>query len=123
METKEENNELQLFSSVDEYETNQVCAILKENDIPFIKRTDGSGAYMNIYMGQSIQGKRIFVSESDYSKSLELISPFISNEEEISETEDDDGKKYILIKRAWIWLMLGLPIFVIVLAIMAMIFS
>ena len=123
METKEENNELQLFSSVDEYETNQVCAILKENDIPFIKRTDGSGAYMNIYMGQSIQEKRIFVSESDYSKSLELISPFISNEEEISETEDDDGKKYILIKRAWIWLMLGLPIFVIVLAIMAMIFS
>ena len=123
MEAKEENNEIELFLSVDEYEVNQVCAILKDNDIPFIKKTDGSGAYMNIYMGKSIQEKRIFVSESDYSKSLELISAFISNEEENNEIEDDEGKKYILIKRAWIWLMLGLPIFVIILSIIAIMIS
>lgn len=128
MEAKEENKEVQLFASVDEYEVNQVCAILKENNIPFIKRTDGSGAYMNLYMGQSIQEKRIFVSENDYKKSVELISTFISNHEETDETceqgeEDDSNKKYIAIKRAWVWLMIGLPIFVIILSIMAIICS
>lgn len=62
-----ENKEIELFSSVNEYEIKQACSILTENNIPFIRKDDGSGAYMNLYMGQSIQAKRIFIN-SDWCK-------------------------------------------------------
>ena len=39
-----EDKEIQLFCSTDEYEINQVCAILTENNIQYIRRNDGSGS-------------------------------------------------------------------------------
>ena len=68
--------EKELFSSIDEYIIEQVCVILANNNIPFIKRTDGSGSYINISMGLTVQDKRIFVNKDDYDKALELIEPF-----------------------------------------------
>ncbi len=122
-----EDKEIQLFCSTDEYEINQVCAILTENNIQCIRRNDGSGSYMNLYMGQSIQGKRIFVNETDYNKSLELIYPFVSNninDEKTSETSEQPEEKknkrinkYVLIRRGFGLLMLGFPIVVIILVI------
>lgn len=106
MEGKQEEIETQLFSTSNEYEINQICSILTENNIPFIRKNDGSGAYMNLYMGQSIQEKRIFVNKKDYDKSIELIFSFISNEidveEDISEEKqvdnDSSSNKYTLIR-------------------------
>ena len=69
---EENQEEIQLFSTTNEYEINQVCAILEENNIPYIRNDYGSGSYMNLYMGQSIQEKAIFVHKNDYDKSLEL---------------------------------------------------
>lgn len=122
-----EDKEIQLFCSTDEYEINQVCAILTENNIQYIRRNDGSGSYMNLYMGQSIQGKRIFVNETDYNKSLELIYPFVSNninDEKTNETSEQPEEKknkrinkYVLIRRGFGLLMLGFPIVVIILVI------
>ena len=62
---------------------------------------------MNLYMGQSIQEKRIFVSKKDYDKSMELISSFIANEidveKDISEgkqvSNHNSSNKYTLIRR------------------------
>ena len=73
MEQKQDKNEVEIFSSSNEYEINQVCSILSNNNIPFIKKDYGSGSYMNIYFGQSIQDKKIFVNEDCYEKALELI--------------------------------------------------
>ncbi len=126
-----EDKEIQLFCSTDEYEINQVCAILTENNIQYIRRNDGSGSYMNLYMGQSIQGKRIFVNETDYNKSLELIYPFVSNninDEKTNETSEQPEEKknkrinkYVLIRRGFGLLMLGFPIVVIILVIISLI--
>ena len=81
---------------------------------------------MNLYMGQSIQEKRIFVSKKDYDKSIQLISPFISNEinleEDINEEKqldnDSSSNKYTLIRRCLGFLILGMPILAIILVIM-----
>lgn len=125
MEGKQEEIEIQLFSTSNEYEINQICSILTENNIPFIRKNDGSGSYMNLYMGQSIQEKRIFVNKKDYDKSIELISSFISNEidveEDISEEKqvdnDSSSNKYTLIRRSLGFLVLGMPILAIILVI------
>ena len=82
MSKSEELTEVQLFSSIDEYLINQICAILQEKDIPYIRRDDGSGAYMNVYMGSSIQEKRIYVNKKDYEKAIEVIEAIIPNGEE-----------------------------------------
>ncbi len=125
MEGKQEEIETQLFSSSNEYEINQICSILTENNIPFIRKNDGSGSYMNLYMGQSIQEKRVFVSKKDYNKSIELISPFISNEIEVEDDineekqveHDSSSNKYTLLRRCLGFLILGMPILAIILVI------
>lgn len=129
MEEKEEI-EVQLFCSSNEYEITQICAMLEENDIPYIRKDDGSGSYMNLYMGQSIQEKRIYVNEKDYAKSLELISSFLScsieNEEELTEEQEENnnsGKKYTIIRRTLGILILGMPILVIILLIIMPFFN
>ncbi len=96
MEGKQEEIEIQLFSTSNEYEINQICSILTENNIPFIRKNDGSGSYMNLYMGQSIQEKRIFVNKKD---------------------NDSSSNKYTLIRRSLGFLVLGMPILAIILVI------
>ena len=126
MKKEEKSIEVQLFSTTNDYETNQICAILEENNIPFVKKDSGSGSYMNLYMGQSIQEKRIFVSKNDYDKSLELISSFIPSDvdnETTSETnqlseDEDNSDKYQLIKHGLVFLILGFPVLIIILALM-----
>lgn len=128
MEKEQENIERQLFSTSNEYEINQICSILTENNIPFIRKNDGSGSYMNLYMGQSIQEKRIFVSKKDYDKSMELISSFIANEidveKDISEgkqvSNHNSSNKYTLIRRCLGFLILGIPILAIILVLMSL---
>ena len=107
-----------MFSSLDEYEIDQICAILKDNNIPFIRKDSGSGSYMNLYMGQSIQEKSVYVNRNDYDKSMELISPFVSEDKEQEEQVDDDkngNKKYVMIRRGLGILVLGIPILAIIL--------
>ena len=123
---EQEKNEVEIFSSTNEYEINQVCAILKDNNIPFIRKDYGSGSYMNIYFGQSIQEKKIFVNKDCHDKALELISAVFSDvnnsEEYIQELEeaeenDDSNKKYRWIKYVLAFFTLGLPCIAIIIAI------
>ena len=108
MEEYKEEIEVQLFSSLNGFEINQICVILNENNIPYIIKNEGSGSYLNISMGQSIQEQKVFVNKKDLDKSLELISMFISeniNNEIINETEeqvedDERGNKYKTMKRS-----------------------
>ncbi len=124
-----DDEEVQLFSDTDEYLVNQICVILDENGIPYIRKDDGSGAYMNLYMGKSMQEKRIFVNKQDYDKALELISFEKSNIENSNNesvmakeknTESDDyGKKYKLISKLLVVTVLILPVLVIILLMIA----
>lgn len=118
---EKEITEKQLFSSSDEYTIEQVCAILENNNIPFIKRTDGSGSYINISMGQTVQDKRIFVNEDDYNKALKLIESFTKqdDEEELDSDMQKEINKYARIKKLMVLFILGLPILAIILIIIA----
>lgn len=126
-----DNLEVQVYSSMNEYEVNQVAEILTENSIPFIRKEEGSGAYMSLYMGQSIQEKKIYVAAKDLDKALELISGFISNdtekiENETFDEEDDEisddfeeekqnknsSKKYVMIRRIVGASILAIPVIV-----------
>jgi len=125
MEQEEKKNEVEVFSSSNEYEINQVCSILSDNNIPFIRNDYGSGSYMNLYMGQSFQDKKVFVSEDCCDRALELISTIFSNteyEEDIEELEeveeiDDSYKKYKWIKYIMGFLVVGFPCMLIALLI------
>lgn len=66
--------EKELYRSTDDFIISQICAILEDNNIAYIKRFDGAGSYLNITMGTTMNLKRIFVSEEDYEKAIELIS-------------------------------------------------
>ena len=115
MENNKEEIEVEIFTSSNEYEINQVCAILTDNNIPFVRKDDGSGSYINIYMGQSFQEKRIFVSKRDYNKSLELISVFTSNDintEEEQVEEEESNRKHVLIRRCFGFVFLIMPILI-----------
>ena len=132
MEQKQGKNEVEIFSSSNEYEIAQVCSILSDNNIPFIRKDYGSGSYMNIYFGQSIQDKKIFVNEDCHEKALELISTILANanssEEDIQkleETEDtcDCDKKYKMIKSLLGFIILGIPCIIVIVVIIFYIFQ
>lgn len=74
--------EKELYKSADDFLVSQICAILEDNNIPYIKRYDGAGSYLNISMGTSMNLKRILVGEEDYEKAIELISVLNSFNEE-----------------------------------------
>lgn len=101
---EQNENEVELFSSSIEYEINQVCSMLSDNNIPFVRKDYGSGSYMNLYMGQSIQEK-VFVNQDNYDKARELIYIFIADNasnDDIEKTEKEievDDKKYKFIRR------------------------
>ena len=125
---KQDEKEVELFSSIIEDEVKQVCSLLKDNKILFVRRDYGSGSYMNLYYGQSFQEKKIFVNEKDYHKALEIISSVYNcetledshdemkkeeNNEEIKEENDDE--EYYKIKdlfRAYILGMIFIPLIV-----------
>lgn len=122
LELKDEEIEVQLISNTDEIIIDQICDILKNNNIPYIKKYDGSGSYLNMSMGSSIQEKRIYVLNRDLDKAKELIEPFISNEteeENYQEQDEEDKiyKKYNLIRKIAVWYVLSIPILVILLVI------
>ena len=63
-----------VYSSTNAIETDYICSILKENDIPFVKKTDGVGDYLNIAAGNLLNYTiNISVSNNDYAKAHELI--------------------------------------------------
>ena len=131
MRDNKEYEEILLFSSLNDYQINEVCAILTENNIPFIRKDDGVGSYMNLYMGHSYQEKSVFVSKNDFDKAFNLISIFTANEieaEEMVEEEnvtksDRDSNTLTLISKIAICTVLILPILLIILMIILTIFQ
>ena len=124
MEKNEEIAEVELFSSTIEYEINQVCSILEDNKIQFV----GSGSYMNLYYGQSIQEKKIFVHRNDYERAAEIILSIFPNDglqdsdemiNQDMEEDDANNKKYKLIKDSFKIYILAMPLIAIILFIIA----
>lgn len=131
MENYTESEDVELYSSLVEYEISQICAILEDNKISFIRKDYGSGGYMNLYYGQSIQEKKVFVHKNDYDKAAEIISVFLDTkldnnneqtEQDPKEDDNDNYKKYKLIRTLFKVYLIGLPLILIILFIIAYIF-
>jgi len=68
-----------VYSSTNTIEIDHVCSLLNENNIPFIKKTEGAGDYLNIVTGNLLNNyTEILVSADDYDKACELVKS-ISN--------------------------------------------
>ena len=116
--------EKEVYSSSDEILVDQICQILKNNDINYIRRDEGATAYFNIAMGNNLGIKRIFVNSDEFEKAAQLIEELIQNnddnisEEKITEElrdnneeEDEELNKDInKYKRLWRILFAWIPI-------------
>ncbi|MBP3396926.1 MAG: DUF2007 domain-containing protein [Clostridia bacterium] len=60
--------------------------LLKEENIPYLKKDRGTGSAMRIMMGQSFYGTDIYVPEALLERALELITP--ADSAELEENED-----------------------------------
>lgn len=129
MKENNEYEEILLFSSLNDYQINEVCAILTDNNIPFIRKDAGVGSYMNLYMGHSYQEKSVFVGKKDYNKALKLISVITTNSEDetIEEEQQEENNRtsnvLTLISKIAIWTILILPVLIIILIIILAIFQ
>lgn len=74
----ENNNEILIL---------QICEILKENGIPFIRRDEGAGSFLNTSFGNNVFTKRIYVSDSDFIKAEELLNFLNEEAQDIEEFE------------------------------------
>ena len=78
--------EKKLFEDSDEFLVKQIESILKENNIPYVRKDEGAGSYMNVTYGQSFGlSKAIYVSNEDFEKAQNAIEVF--NEQDFSEED------------------------------------
>lgn len=132
--------EIEVYNSTNEIEIEQICTLLKENDIICVRKDDGSGDYIKIVYGVNNNVKRIFVSENDYKKSLELIETFNKNlesqdynEEDIPEElknysdeeeleNEEEKKKFNKIKKIVLIVFFGIPMAIAILVVLGLVF-
>lgn len=67
-----------------------IMELLADNQIPCYKKSQGAGGYMNIYMGYSVFGEDIYVSQKDYQRAKELISNLMPQEEATEPEETNE---------------------------------
>ena len=66
---------LVLLADVDDgVEAGLLEGLLRQNDIPFVKRHREAGEYISILMGRSAYGVGILVDERDYERARELLA-------------------------------------------------
>lgn len=69
--------------------------LLKEENIPYLKKDRGTGNAMRIMMGQSFYGTDIYVPEELLEKALELITPPDGASFEGAENADGDEEESV----------------------------
>ncbi len=100
--------EVKLFSSNDNILISQVEEILKQENIPYVKKIKGAGSYLNIAYGSTIEETEIIINEENLERANNLIETF-SIEDKDPTLEDkqaddeiqEDIKKYKAFRR-WV---------------------
>lgn len=66
-----------VFSNTNKAIVDQICLVLKDNNISFTKKMEGTGDYLAIVAGNTFNNEiQIFVSDENYKKAIELINVF-----------------------------------------------
>ena len=85
-----------IYSSSNALEADYICSVLKENNVTFVKRTEGAGDYLKIATGNLFSNAtKIFVSDEDYEKAKELIENINNANEDFQTVECPDELKDI----------------------------
>lgn len=105
------NNLIKVFSTSDDIEMQLIINMLSENNIQCIKKDNGSGEYIRMYMESSLFGKDIFVDENDHKEAVELINEYKQNHTLDQKNEDNTIKNR---KRIYgiivLFIVFGIPI-------------
>ena len=64
---------VKVYSCAKRFQADMIIEALKSEGIPAYSQSDGSGEYMEIYMGTSLFGKNIYVDENDARRAEEII--------------------------------------------------
>ncbi len=90
-----EGNEEDLLKAVkldtasNEIEAGLIMNLLLNNQIPCYKKSKGAGGYLNIYMGYSVFGEEIYVTEKDYQRAKALLDELKEAPEEGEAQEEE----------------------------------
>lgn len=77
----EKDIKLVVLKTVDNnFDLELITNLLKENNIPYILKDNGTGGYMRIIAGSSIFGTDILVEESFFEKAYEILESISSPE-------------------------------------------
>jgi len=85
---------VKLTNVSNEIDAQLVLNMLKNNNIPCFVKRKFSGGYMQVYMGFSVFGEDIFVSERDYNTAMDLLPVMLASEgqNEITDKEIIDNE-------------------------------
>ena len=64
---------VKVYSCAKRFQADMIIEALKSEGIPAYSQSDGSGEYMEIYMGTSLFGENIYVDENDARRAEEII--------------------------------------------------
>ena len=64
---------VKVYSCAKRFQADMIVEALKNEGIPAYSQSEGSGEYMEIYMGTSLFGENIYVDENDARRAEEII--------------------------------------------------
>lgn len=79
---------IKIYSCADRIQADMIVEALNENGIPAYTESQGSGGYMNIYMGTSVFGTDIYVDEADTARAKEIVAAL-----SLPAEENDDARE------------------------------
>lgn len=81
---------VKVYSCAKRFQADMLIEALNEEGIPAYSQTDGSGEYMEIYMGTSLFGEDIHVDESDAARAEEIIKGMTLPADDTQQTAESD---------------------------------
>lgn len=81
---------VKVYSCAKRFQADMLIEALNEEGIPAYSQTDGSGEYMEIYMGTSLFGENIYVDESDAARAEEIIKGMTLPADDTQQTAESD---------------------------------
>ena len=104
MSTERTMKPTKIFSASDKYQAEMILGLLKNNGIPCYRKAPGSGDYMDVYAGNSLNGENIFVDETDAARARQLIADTLgrqdfSDPEFIDHASEEELNKMVGSKR------------------------
>ena len=81
---------VKVYSCAKRFQADMIIEALKSEGIPAYSQSDGSGEYMEIYMGTSLFGEDIYVDESDAARAEEIIKGMTLPADDTQQTAESD---------------------------------